>query len=236
MVGDPYGCFDAPRASAVQHTGRRRSLRADGSGGTRLRRCRHDVAVAAPTSFAAHVAAAGLPHLPFPDVPGRRRGSPSRLSLPRVESLSDQGRRQGECAGTLDRVGAPGLQPGRRYRGRYRVLILAAAFTGLRRGELLDLRRMDVDLAARTIEVRRSIAQLTGGRQVVGPPSPGRPRQHACHRERLPQGSAARSDPRRSGYGRAFRRPNGQDLVSKLVSMAPNVQISVRNTTAVILS
>lgn len=54
--------------------------------------------------------------------------------------------------------------------GRYRVLVLAAAFLGLRWGELLGLRRMDVDLAERTIKVQRSIGQLTGGRLVVGPP------------------------------------------------------------------
>ena len=49
-------------------------------------------------------------------------------------------------------------------------LILAAAFTGLRWGELLALRRMDVDLAAGTIRVHRSIAQLRGGQLVPGPP------------------------------------------------------------------
>jgi integrase len=54
--------------------------------------------------------------------------------------------------------------------GRYRVLILAAAFLGLRWGELLGLRRMDVDLAARTVQVQRSIGQLTDGRLVIGPP------------------------------------------------------------------
>jgi integrase len=54
--------------------------------------------------------------------------------------------------------------------GRYRVFVLAAAFLGLRWGELLGLRRMDVDLAARTIKVQRSMGQTTGGRLVVGPP------------------------------------------------------------------
>lgn len=54
--------------------------------------------------------------------------------------------------------------------GRYRVFVLAAAFTGLRWGELLALRRIDVDLDAGTVRVHRSIAQLTGGRLVSGPP------------------------------------------------------------------
>ena len=54
--------------------------------------------------------------------------------------------------------------------GRYRVFILAAAFTGLRWGELLALRRVDVDLASGTVRVHRSIAQLAGGHLVPGPP------------------------------------------------------------------
>ena len=47
----------------------------------------HAVAVAAPASFAAHVAKAGLAHLPFPDVPADQMGAVfSRLpSLPREE-------------------------------------------------------------------------------------------------------------------------------------------------------
>jgi integrase len=50
------------------------------------------------------------------------------------------------------------------------VFILAAAFTGLRWGELIALSRMDVDLDDATISVHRSIAELTGGRLVVKPP------------------------------------------------------------------
>ena len=47
----------------------------------------HDVAVAAPVSFAGNVADAGLPHLPFPDVPADQMGAVfARLpSLPREE-------------------------------------------------------------------------------------------------------------------------------------------------------
>jgi integrase len=46
----------------------------------------------------------------------------------------------------------------------------AAAFTGLRWGEVLALRRIDVDLDVGTVRVHRSIAQLGGGRLVSGPP------------------------------------------------------------------
>jgi integrase len=53
---------------------------------------------------------------------------------------------------------------------RFRAFILAAAFTGLRWGELIALRRMDLDLANGSVSVHRSIAELSGGRLVVGPP------------------------------------------------------------------
>jgi integrase len=53
---------------------------------------------------------------------------------------------------------------------RFRAFILAAAFTGLRWGELIALRRVDLDLVDRTVSVHRSIAELSGGRLVVGPP------------------------------------------------------------------
>ena len=53
---------------------------------------------------------------------------------------------------------------------RFRAFILAAAFTGLRWGELIALRRMDLDLANGPVSVHRSIAELSGGRLVVGPP------------------------------------------------------------------
>jgi integrase len=53
---------------------------------------------------------------------------------------------------------------------RFRVLVLAAAFTGLRWGELIALRRYDVDLAGRVLHVRRRLAQLNGGAIQSGPP------------------------------------------------------------------
>jgi integrase len=53
---------------------------------------------------------------------------------------------------------------------RFRVLVLAAAFTGLRWGELIALRRCDVDLTQRVLYVRRRLAQLSRGGMQAGPP------------------------------------------------------------------
>ncbi|MFB7367608.1 tyrosine-type recombinase/integrase [Streptomyces hydrogenans] len=55
---------------------------------------------------------------------------------------------------------------------RFRVLILLAAFTGLRFGELAALQRHDVDLDRRTVAVRRSLAETrTDGILVKTPKS-----------------------------------------------------------------
>jgi integrase len=53
---------------------------------------------------------------------------------------------------------------------RFRVLVLAAAFTGLRWGELIALRRCDVDLTAGVLHVRRKLAQLGRGGMQEGAP------------------------------------------------------------------
>jgi integrase len=53
---------------------------------------------------------------------------------------------------------------------RFRVFVLAAAFTGLRWGELIALRRCDVDTDARTVRVPRRLAQLASGQMVAGRP------------------------------------------------------------------
>jgi integrase len=53
---------------------------------------------------------------------------------------------------------------------RYRVLVLAAAFTGLRWGELIALRRCDIDLGSGVLYVRRRLAQLSRGGMREGPP------------------------------------------------------------------
>jgi integrase len=52
---------------------------------------------------------------------------------------------------------------------RFRALILVAAFSGLRWGELAALRRSDVDLAAGTVRVPRKLAALRN-RMEFGPP------------------------------------------------------------------
>ncbi|MYW74193.1 tyrosine-type recombinase/integrase [Pseudonocardia sp. SID8383] len=57
-----------------------------------------------------------------------------------------------------------------RMPGRFRALVLAAAFTSLRWGELVGLRRCDVDLSTGTVHVRRRLAQLSRGGLQAGPP------------------------------------------------------------------
>lgn len=52
---------------------------------------------------------------------------------------------------------------------RLRAFALAAAFTGLRWGELIALRRRDADLDAPAVRVPRKLAQLTSGEIVEGP-------------------------------------------------------------------
>jgi integrase len=53
----------------------------------------------------------------------------------------------------------------------YRLMVLLAAWCGLRFGELAELRRADLDLAAGVIHVRRGMVRTTEGRQVKGPKS-----------------------------------------------------------------
>jgi integrase len=52
----------------------------------------------------------------------------------------------------------------------YRPLVLLAAFTGLRWGELVALRASDVDLELGTVHVTRKFAELQNGRREPGPP------------------------------------------------------------------
>jgi integrase len=51
-----------------------------------------------------------------------------------------------------------------------RVFVLLAAFSGLRRGELLALTRRDVDLLHRTVDVRQQRLETKGGDHLVSPP------------------------------------------------------------------
>jgi integrase len=54
---------------------------------------------------------------------------------------------------------------------RYRALVLFAAFTGLRWGEIVALRAVDLDLKHEgTVRVARKFAELQDGRRVAGPP------------------------------------------------------------------
>ncbi len=53
---------------------------------------------------------------------------------------------------------------------RLRALVLLAASCGLRRGELLALRRRDLDLLHGTVRVERTVHHLRGGTMVLGPP------------------------------------------------------------------
>jgi integrase len=53
---------------------------------------------------------------------------------------------------------------------RYRALVLVAAFSGLRRGELFGLRREHVDLKHGTVSVEVQRQQLASGEHIVGPP------------------------------------------------------------------
>lgn len=53
---------------------------------------------------------------------------------------------------------------------RMRCLVLVAAFIGLRKGELLGLRRRDIDLDHRTIPVAQQRQVDRHGRDLVGPP------------------------------------------------------------------
>ncbi|GAA4533002.1 MULTISPECIES: site-specific integrase [Nonomuraea] len=53
---------------------------------------------------------------------------------------------------------------------RFRAMVLLATFASLRWGEVSALRRMDVDLAARTVRVRVAFAERSSGGLLLGPP------------------------------------------------------------------
>jgi integrase len=60
---------------------------------------------------------------------------------------------------------------------RFRVLVIFAAFTGLRWGELVALRTRDVDLDTGVVHIVRKFAELRNGERV-----PGRPKSDAGFR------------------------------------------------------
>lgn len=53
---------------------------------------------------------------------------------------------------------------------RYRALVLTATFTGLRLGELLGLRRVNLDLLHASVRVVEQLQELADGTRHVGPP------------------------------------------------------------------
>jgi integrase len=53
---------------------------------------------------------------------------------------------------------------------RYRALVLLAAFCGLRWGELMGLRRQDIDTDAGTVRVRGAVSELNSGKRTVAVP------------------------------------------------------------------
>jgi integrase len=55
---------------------------------------------------------------------------------------------------------------------RYRLTVLLAAFTQLRYGELMALRRRDVDMASGVLRVKASVTQVRRVRTLKGPKSP----------------------------------------------------------------
>jgi integrase len=54
--------------------------------------------------------------------------------------------------------------------GRYRVMVLLAAFTGLRFGELAALQRRDVDLEKQFVRVQRAVAEPNSGKLEIKAP------------------------------------------------------------------
>ncbi|AOP45353.1 site-specific integrase [Streptomyces lydicus] len=54
--------------------------------------------------------------------------------------------------------------------GRYRAMVLLAAFTGMRFGELAALQRRDIDLEGRFVQVRRAQAEPQSGELEVKAP------------------------------------------------------------------
>jgi len=57
-----------------------------------------------------------------------------------------------------------------RIEARFRAAVLLAAFCSLRRGEILGLRRGDVDLLHATVTIRRAVVSLADGTLYVGDP------------------------------------------------------------------
>lgn len=53
---------------------------------------------------------------------------------------------------------------------RYQALVLVVTFASLRWGELIALRRQDLDLEARTVRIRAAYVERSTGEMLLGPP------------------------------------------------------------------
>ncbi|WP_031136193.1 MULTISPECIES: hypothetical protein [Streptomyces] len=84
---------------------------------------------------------------------------------------------------------------------RYRLLVLLAAFTTLRFGELAALRRRDIDLGGLTVTVRRAQAELQNGRLFAHDrAAPPRPAPHGQHSGLHGRGASTRELMTRMGH------------------------------------
>jgi integrase len=84
--------------------------------------------------------------------------------------VPDQGRRAGEVTGASGPYGASGYALADAADERYHALVLLAALTSLRWGELAALRRTDIDIQARTVRVTRQLNERHGGGFAFSPP------------------------------------------------------------------
>ena len=87
--------------------------------------------------------------------------------------------------------------------GRWRLLILLLAYTGLRWGEATALRVCDIDFDRRRVDVSRAFSDV-GGRVVLGTPKSHQSRTVPVHRHRA-GGRGRRPAPRRSHLHHARR-------------------------------
>lgn len=97
---------------------------------------------------------------------------------------------------------------------RYRALVLVAGTGGLRLGELLGLRLVDVDLSAGTVQVEQAATHMMSGARLLGPPKSLAGRRvvtlPAFVVDALRRHLAARS--RDSAVSHVFTTPAGQPL------------------------
>ncbi|GAB3829683.1 tyrosine-type recombinase/integrase [Kribbella italica] len=103
---------------------------------------------------------------------------------------ADKARRRERAVATVQQVWALATI----LDGRWFAFILTAGLTGLRWGELIALRRQDLDLDAGTIHVARAFAELKGGKLVLVPPKSEASERHVTIPAILVQPLAAHLD------------------------------------------